>query len=1478
MPKVLNEDHIREILDLIESKELELLEIGIVDSALTKIDIDQIAISVVNTEASIYVKELLDRGVIIELDQGIRSRMAETVRLLSHMRQAFPNAKTTEGKPLVWDYRILRQPRRRPEADVDPGQLIAAIPGVTDFQKKIVSEISPKKLRNFQVLGTQEILARLKERSESGVMISAGTGSGKTLAFYMPTILAISEMLRADQSNWVKTLGVYPRNELLKDQFSSILEYVYKVSNLAGSTRPIRIGAWFGETPFNNEFAKGDWRTHSDGSSVIFPLAKCPKCSTGDLIWRQDDRTNKVERLVCASTSCGTTLPTGMIGLTRIGLNDSPADILFSSTESINRQLADTSTHKAFGFSGIERLRMVLLDEIHTYEGLTGAQNAYLMRRIKHVVKSPIVWVGLSATLSNAEDFMGQMINLPPALIQVVKPADSDLKPFGAEYSIALRHDPTQRHGVLSLTLQTAMLMGRVLDPTAKGLQKVKSSRGMFGKRSFIFTDKLDVTNRMYWQLMDIEGWDAVDRPKTGSGPKTLAHLRSGSQSKMAPANQEAKSARDADGQWWQISEELGFKLDVDNGLKVTRVSSQEPGVDDKSELVVATATLEVGYSDNNVGAVIQHKAPSDPARFIQRKGRAGRSIEMRPWTVVTLSEWGRDKLAWQLYDQFLFPQIANKHLPVNNRYVQRIQAVFATMDWLALRLANIGEFSLSTRTDLVGPANIVEKSPGRQAIRLKRQRRAQQILENILQRGEEFDGWRSHLKASLDLSDSDTDFLLVSPPRPLLLALIPTMHRRLATQWAEEPVDADDPDVKRRNPLLDFAPSSLFADLLSREVSVILPANQNGANQKLDSDEKSLPVLRVLREFMPGNVSRHFGSKKTDIHWIDPSNGAIDVLLAYKAAKVCVVDLPDGSKIDMYQPTQLTLQSVPRNVHSTSSSTAKWLTNHETVGMGSTVDLPPQLTGSAIAGVQGFMHSNGAALRVRRFAVKSLGSTITSGGGRVGISNTFSFNGEPVALGFEYEADAIQVLIQEVGESEPTTWELRDRAIEYLNLTTDMPESINLFDREKLGLVLQAVASYVSLSQGLAPSALAGFTDNRLLAEMEKVLAVVVGDDGSDDGTPINTDAADDMRDLLNDPVVLSAMRNALRFLNGLGTGWTEWRQRRLAVTTGACFLGGCQIVVPDVDMDDLQLDVSKDGLSILISEMSPGGNGQVERIIEAISDAGTAFTHAFRRQADPGETENLGTDLSRTIQALVNDAQVRNEGNNLLAAWAGGQPAVHSAFSGLEKELERAEVRTSPALVTSLTSRFLGPSGMLESVDFAEDIRQEVEKVSSTTGFDVDFRIALWVVEQLLAGHLANLHPKATAGRDFRRTIEMISWPTGRSAAKYDMSPRSGFEPLPLADRRLMSGYLGRSTAELTFKIDNESSIAKALIDDGEVLISMDETELSELRESILKGLANPMESGPMLVYPKITGLELLKGRYRIRLALEEGASWVA
>ena len=57
--------------------------------------------------------------------------------------------------------------------------------------------------------------------------------------------------------------------------------------------------------------------------------------------------------------------------------------------------------------------------------------------------------------------------------------------------------------------------------------------------------------------------------------------------------------------------------------------------MDSQAEVVVATASLEVGFDDPTVGAVLQHKAPRDAAQFLQRKGRAGRTRGTRPWTVA---------------------------------------------------------------------------------------------------------------------------------------------------------------------------------------------------------------------------------------------------------------------------------------------------------------------------------------------------------------------------------------------------------------------------------------------------------------------------------------------------------------------------------------------------------------------------------------------------------------------------------------------------------------------------------------------------------------------------------------------------------------------------------------------------------------------------------------------------------------------------
>ena len=60
--------------------------------------------------------------------------------------------------------------------------------------------------------------------------------------------------------------------------------------------------------------------------------------------------------------------------------------------------------------------------------------------------------------------------------------------------------------------------------------------------------------------------------------------------------------------------------------------TSQDADVDRAANAIVsATASLEVGFNDPRVGAVIQHKSPHDTAAFLQRKGRAGRTRDDAP-------------------------------------------------------------------------------------------------------------------------------------------------------------------------------------------------------------------------------------------------------------------------------------------------------------------------------------------------------------------------------------------------------------------------------------------------------------------------------------------------------------------------------------------------------------------------------------------------------------------------------------------------------------------------------------------------------------------------------------------------------------------------------------------------------------------------------------------------------------------------------
>ena len=159
--------------------------------------------------------------------------------------------------------------------------------------------------------------------------------------------------------------------------------------------------------------------------------------------------------------------------------------------------------------------RLVLLDEVHTYAGVHGAQVALLLRRWRHSVRRPVTFVGLSATLRDAASFFAQLTGLDETAVDYIEPRPEHLEAEGREYAIALRGDPVSGASLLSTSIQTAMLYGRILDPPGQEY--------LHGSVGFLFTDDLDVTNRFYDDLRDAEGGQGGPGGAAGAGGSSRA-------------------------------------------------------------------------------------------------------------------------------------------------------------------------------------------------------------------------------------------------------------------------------------------------------------------------------------------------------------------------------------------------------------------------------------------------------------------------------------------------------------------------------------------------------------------------------------------------------------------------------------------------------------------------------------------------------------------------------------------------------------------------------------------------------------------------------------------------------------------------------------------------------------------------------------------------------------------------------------------
>lgn len=1451
-------DVLQHALTAVELREAELLSWGAVGAEWHRDELDAVLRDF--GDAKTLLAEMLELALIVETPAGgYRTRSAETVRLLATMRQAFRTEAIRDGRPLVLDFRFLQRPRRRPERETPAAELEAgARPHLGSRGQAALHVLTPSTVSAFQARSTDRILTALGSSDAGGVVVTAGTGSGKTLAFYMPMLAWICD--HADQSSGVLALALYPRNELLKDQLRALVALALRLKDAGGLANPISLATWFGLTPHSARLIRDErvdsWRKTKTG--FVCPFLQCPSADCdGDLIWPNAALKTGTELLRCET--CGTEIPGTILRLTRDSARANPPSVMLSTTESLNRQLSSPGNLGAFGVAK-NGLRAVLLDEVHIYEGTTGAQNAYLLRRLRKALGYQPLWAGLSATLTGAGEFFGRLVGLDAGRVAVVEPDPAELEESGAEYLLALRHNPHGNTGTLSTTIQTAMTLSRSLD-TLHGnvFNPPIDSSGIFGSRLFAFTDKLDSTNRLYWDLLDAEGWAWPGTTKRGVSPLTLAHLRSREQAQMAVPKRESAELRDADGQYWWLAEELGHGVDGDVQKRIGRTSSQDTGVAADADVIVATASLEVGFDDDRVGAVLQHKAPHDVAQFLQRKGRAGRNAATRPWTVVVLSDWGRDRDAWDAYDALFSPVVPARSLPLANLYVMRIQAVYSLLDWMACEL---GYDRDSTWGDASGPAALLTKDVKWVEKYRSRQRKMVDLLTSLLRDGAERGSLIRHLRRSLALSDgpmSDivVDKLLWEAPRPLLGAVVPTLRRRLRDQWLGEIPAGDDTGVRTRTPLRDFVPGNLFDDLLVPDVEMRVPWARG------EIRVEHLPALRAIREFLPGNVSRHFGVWATSKrHWVPlPSNTDTNGTHLMDVADVhglAIDDVVTAQRVvRVFSPTVVELGDVDLNVSDASSMRAEWVFSATPLGSGAR--LP---TAGPVAGVfdelTAHLHSQGGGVRVVRYAMTGRGVLWLNGQATPKRVQFHARDGEAwrdAALGVEIHADAIQGhVVLPPFDSPPTPSERSDWLRELIVDDNGLPDSMSVFDRDAMADSAGGFAAMWDWSSGEP--------DVRQFADGMQRAATRLG--VFDPNNPGTFSAWIGDTDVLEAVLgYLLAAREGER-----STEWLDSLRRRFTVSAAETLLAA----LADVDADDLVIDLDPDQAgTFYISEQSPGGTGHIESLTIALLEEPERLPVAIADVLRPDDMEMLDEQLRSVIDCDV--SAVREAIEELVRSWPDGHQSVQRSTAALDIVLDAAGLALNHAARTALTTRLAGPGS---SPVFLGEVQQWLaarDDAEMSCGMEVGPRVlAALLAERSDVDQFLHLNDNPTERRR-SRAIANVLWPWGSAVQS------SGYYN-PYVQR------VGRSIEALRqhwrapvetcgfsdWSDDQRVEVHDLLRANGEILLKVPTASRRSLRTALLDLHAIPVEVGPLWCYPEVLGVHDRGQFVDARLVLRE------
>jgi len=1490
-------------LTFLETREQRLLSWGFYDVSFTPNEI----LELINCEGDeelraqwsevfkewtieLFLDELAKANLLFSVEgtsPRYRTRFAESIRLIARLKQMFREDQWATAPNLVSDIKLHLKPRRYPErtqtvkvcwTDMRDHATKSNVQH-TLFEKLSQNERGISiEFSAFQRRAFSQILSKYNSPGASGTVICAGTGAGKTKAFYVPAILGAATEL--SEKPFTKIIAIYPRNVLLSDQFREALAEVMKLNGelKAKGIRPFKLGALLGSTPYSAWFKRdgqkgqktlaekyGGWRAKGKGDFII-PYLRSPLNADEELVWRESDR--KVGRTCLYRNSVHSStpdVPDGMLALTREDLMASPPDILFLSLEMLNRELGNPQWAKTFGIRERDFTpRLLLLDEVHSYEGIHGAQVAWVLRRWRHATKSnKLHVVGLSATLRQAQEHLARVSAVNSSDILELRPAENELQEESIEYNVVVKGDPASGTSLLSTSIQCGMLLSRVLTPAnniPSNYQLPIEPHRLFGKKVFGFTDNLDVVNRWLSDMTDAER-------------NRLARLRLNPKHANPRPNSgltdNELSLRNTLGQIWDLPRRLGF--DLTSPLRVGRCSSQDPGLASNDDLVIATSSLEVGFDDPKVGAVIQHKRPMSIASFIQRKGRAGRTRGSRPWTMVILSDYGGDRIAFQQAERFFEPELDELNLPYLNQYVLRIQATFFLIDWIGRRVG------------LDAPYSYLRQPSKGYFLTADAQARTRVILEDFLNQGVQ---WRTFREDAIKLfagplsgpftrlSEGQVESLFWELPRPLLRQVVPCLLRKLDAQWSfAKPGSNDEVENKGVSyPLPEFLPSATFAELDITETRMSFEINGN-----FEKDDEFLDVSQVLTESCPGRASKRFSTRPGDPgfwHNYSPSLVAGGNLVSAKTLFPSSLDLGIFQGVHVFQPEAVAVSHCTNDVLDSSYGTWNWKNSFRPFGSG--YDVPVfgvEPWRDVVLSTRAFLHRDQSGIDVTRFAdsfnfeIRLQRGRSTIGRGELLGQAVDGLERLPEAVGFHRRVDGIQIQIKKqhlVVPFLPGNLMARFRADYYLNVLKthkDFPPEVNGFLREWAWRISLAMLSATALNKNCSLEEAQGHLQNIRVAAAERVIESIfhVRDPSlhEHEGRLV-----ENIRALWRDNSFVEVITKAESVLwMQLGSEFKDWVVERYVSTLAHAFRVACTSTDVEINEADLIVDVIKsaDEIFIYLSEKQSGGLGVIEKIVQRLSSDPNRFHNGMRHVLDYCQREKN----TEYLLAVLDNAQTNS---GLSTSFSSVRSA--KGFSGQEKsklalqsKLVESGFDATRDRFVSLMSNVINPGSSAQTDKLIRDTNSSWRVAEQKLQVGIDPRVYVYSLLQnssfrpQLESHFRHLHGQANlVPAQLYSSTERFLLPSCPDSCQECLTAFNRFNDFGFPSRELANVWLGLNIVTLNIADpcgDWQSLVKSGIVLNGIFAISFSSIHVAQVMSQLNVLFSEEVEVG-ILFHP--------------------------